>query len=274
MPFLGKAGAGGALISGGGSAEEIYARAFDLLAAMLDKKPAGDAFKVQLLHYLPDTTFATRNRDVVGWTLSGALVSLLAHSTGGEPANELYRTREQGMAAWMPILGELLEPWDALILAHTATTGWGLVWSEPVAARINFWEMHAGSKFEAWLAAAKTAGRIRRQVTMPPLDDPLFPEAARIMICELKVLLAQVRSQSLANQKSPDLIQFFEQQAERKEFGFLNDPHNLTLWLRFVASNPEILLTQAKSPGAIFDQFQASVSGHDPDYIRQKRARG
>jgi len=253
------------------SAERVYVAAFDQFAALVTGQPAQAALKIQLLHYLPDSTFGSR--DVLGWTLTGALVGLLAHLTGGADAQNLYRTRVQGMAALGPMLSRLVEPWDELILAHTATTGWNLVSSEPVAARINFWELHDGRKFEAWTNAAKTSASIRRSVTKPPLDDPHFREAARIMIGELKVLLKRLRSQSMVNQKLPDLVLFFEQEAQRGEFSFLSDRHNLSLWLAFVRQNPGVFLTQAKSPGAIFDLFQSSVSQHDPDYVRQKRSR-
>ncbi len=255
------------------SAEDYYQATFDLFATLLADRPRRDALKVQLLHCLVDPVF-TSNRDVLGWALSGAMVSLLAHLTGGAHEEALRRTRNQGMAAWMPILIELLEPWDRLILAHTATTGFGLISSELVFARVNFWHMHDGRKFERWTRAANKAARIQRQAAMPPLDDPLFPKFSRITIHELELLLARLRDQSRTNQKPMKLVQFFQQQAESHEFGFLDDPHNLELWLKFVSHNPTVFLTQSNKPGAIFDHFQHFVSGHEPDYIRQKRSRG
>jgi hypothetical protein len=264
----------GAPTTPSGFAETVYAVAFDQFAALLSGRPAEDALKIQLLHYLPESTFSIGSRDLVGWTLSGAMVSLLAHLVGGDQADKLYRTRYLGMAAWMPVLDQLLEPLDQLILAHTRSTGWGLVDSELVAARVNFWELNDGRKFDEWVQAVKTAAGIRRTRTKPTLDDPHFRDAARIMIGEIKVLLAQLTSQSLASQKPINLIQFFEQQAKREEFGFLSDPHNLRLWLDFVRRNPAIFFTQKKRSSEIFDLFQSSVSGHNPDYIRQKRSRG
>jgi hypothetical protein len=262
-----------ALTVGAGSAEKVYAQAFNyFFSTLLADCPAGDALKVQLLHYLPDTSYG--NRDVLGWTLSGALVGLLAHSVGGEHARELHRTREQGMITWMPILVQLVEPWDALILAHTVTTGWRLIYAEPVGVRVAWWEHHDGKKFEDWTARVNTAARIQRQQRMAPLSDPLFGAAARTVIGELKVMLGQLRKQSLANQKPPSLVQFFEQQAERNEFAFLSDPHTLGLWLEFVKRNPAVFFTKRKSPGDIFDLFQSSLSGHDPGYVGQQRSRG
>jgi hypothetical protein len=256
------------------SAEDFYAATFDQFATkILAHRPRGDALKVQLLHYLSDPIF-TSNRDVISWALSGAMVSLLAHLTGGAHEKELHRTRHHGIAAWMPILRQLQEPLDKLILAHTATTGFGLTLSEPVFVRVKDWSMHDGRKFEAWTAAANKAARIQRQAAMPPLDDPLFPKTARIIIAELKELLAQLRNQPLTKQRPMELVSFFQRQAESHEFGFLNDPHNLRLWLQFVSHNPTVFHTQSKRPGAIFDLFQHSVSGHKLDYIRQKRSRG
>jgi hypothetical protein len=255
-----------------GAAEKIYARAFDSISALLAGRPAGDALKIQLLHHLPNPSYG--NRDVLGWTLSGSLVGLLAHWVDGEQARDLHRTREQGMVAWMPLLSQLLEPWDALLLAHTKTTGWQLVYAMPVEGRVSWWEHHDLQKFKAWTNACNIAARIHQQGTMPPLGDPLFPAAARVIIAQLRVLLKQLRIQSLAQQKPANLLHFFEQQAKRKEFTFLRDPHNLRLWLQFVKRNPNIFLTEEKSPSTIFDLFQNSVSGHDPDYIRYQRARG
>ena len=90
-----------------GSPEEVYAVAFDRFAALLTGSPAENAFKIQLLHYIPDLIFASRNRDVVGWTLTGALVSLLAHYVGGPQAGELRRMHDQGAEAWGPVLTHL-----------------------------------------------------------------------------------------------------------------------------------------------------------------------
>ncbi|MGA6988284.1 MAG: hypothetical protein WBZ01_19670 [Terriglobales bacterium] len=255
------------------SPEDYYAATFDMFATLLAHRPRGDALNVQLLHYLPYPIF-TSNRDVISWALSGAMVSLLAHLTGGAHEKKLHRTRNQGMAAWMPILRHLLEPWDTLILAHTATSGIGLVWSELILARVAYWHTHDGEKFERWTKALNVAARSQRQQTMARLGDPLFPEAARIIIAELKVMLARLSNQSLSNRRPVDLVQFFQRQAESHEFGFLNDPHNLHLWLEFVSRNSTVFRTQGKSPGAIFDLFVASVKGHNPDYVRQKRARG
>ena len=92
------------------SPEDYYAAIFDLFATkILANRPHGDALKVQLLHYLAEPIYAS-NRDVLSWAISGAMVSLLAHLTGGAHEKELHRTRHQGIAAWMPILSQLLEP--------------------------------------------------------------------------------------------------------------------------------------------------------------------
>jgi hypothetical protein len=264
-----------ALTVASGPAEKVYARAFDLFFSnLLAGRPAGDALKVQLPHYLPELSYG--NRDIVGWTLSGSLVGLLAHYVGGEYAQTLHRNREQGVPGAMPVLVDLLEPFDQLILAHTATAGWQLVHSEPVTRRVAYWEDHDGQKFEAWTNACNIAARIRQQRTMPPLGDPLFSDAAHIIISELKVMLAQLRSQSLAGQTPPDLVRFFEQQAARNEFAFLTDAHTLCLWLDFVASKSgkQAFLHHQNQPSEIFYAFQSFVSGHDPRYVRDKRARG
>ncbi len=232
------------------SPEDYYAAIFDFFATKIRAdRPCGDALKVQLLHYLSDPIF-TSNRDVISWALSGAMVSLLAHLTGGAHEKELHRTRDQGMAAWMPIiLKQLLEPWDKLILAHTATTGFGLTLSEPVFVRVKDWSMHDGWKFEAWTAAANKAARRQRQAGAMPLDDPLFPKAARIIIAELKELMAQLRDQSLTNQTPTELVSFFQEQAETHEFEFLNDPHNLRLC--FDASDPRKMIGKTSVYGVM-----------------------
>ncbi len=255
------------------SPEDYYAAIFDFFATrILAHRPPEDALKVNLLNHMPDPVFGS-NRDVIGWAFSGAMVSLLAHLTGGAHKKDLHRTLHHGIAAWMPIVRQLQEPLDQLILAHTATTGFSMTLSELVFERVKEWSMHDGPKFEAWTAALNKAARIQRQAAMPSLDDPLFPETARIIIAELKDHLAQLRNQSLTNQKPTELVQFFQQQAESHEFQFLSNPHNLGLWLQFVSHNPTVFLTQSKSPSAIFDLFQHFLSGHKPDYIRQKRSR-
>ena len=259
-----------ALTLAASSADQVYARAFDFFFVL-----PGDVLKIQLMHYLPESSYG--NRDWLGWTLSGALIGLLAHWIGGEHAQTLQQTRELGVRGAMPVLQQMLETWDALILAHTTTAGWQLVHSEPVAGRVAWWELHDGQKFEQWLAAAKTAARIQRtQEPKPPLNDPLFREAASIIIDELKVMLKQLRSQSLAGQKPPDLVQFFADQSDRGEFRFLSDEHTLHLWLDFVASKSgqSAFLVYENKAGNIFDAFQKFVSGHKFDYVRQMRSRG
>jgi hypothetical protein len=250
------------------SPDELYRKAFVHFQGLFHSKT--DVSKVQLPSHLPETVY--NDRRVLGVVITAALMAMLDHrrKIGGAATADLIEI----LAGSLTMPAELQEQLDDIILQQAATTGAGLSASDLVLSRMLDWERHDFGKFNRLLRALNKAARIHQRMTPTPLTDPFRHDVKERALTELRPVMKRLQDEFKVRRREPsgiEIIAAFEREASKPELFFLNNPHNLGLWLDFLRAHPDNPLSLLSSGAAeVFDNFVAFATSHESDYTRRK----
>jgi len=244
--------------------DERYAAAYLEFQTLFRTKPEADVSLIQLPSHL--TNFVYSNRELLGATITGAILAMLDHEKNRGDWSEKSLLELPPIVKEMP--AGIRERLDEIILTQGAITGTGLLASDLVMTRVLEWERSDNRKYTAWLRALEKVRKIHTRRTAVPLTDPFWREVKRIAVEQLEPFMRRLKERFSKSRryKRDEIVTAFEEEAKHPDSpSLIRD--NLERWLCFFRREPEEYLHC--SPEKLFDEFVAVMTTHKADYVRK-----